>query len=431
MDRTTHAERRARVLERLGGGALVVWAGREQRRNGDAEYGFRQESDFLWLTGFDEPESLLVLNAASDKPFTLFVRPRDREQETWTGRRAGVEGAKADFGADEAFEIEKLEAELPKRLAGASTLHYATGIDPAMDARVVAMLATLRRRTRQGVVPIRIQDPGLVLHELRMVKDAAEIDALRKAAALTAEGFARALRACRPGVHEYELEAELLYAYRKGGGAGPGYQPIVAAGVNATILHYRAGDAVLEDGAVVLIDSGCEFRGYTADVTRTWPVNGTFSPAQEALYRIVLAANEAAIAAVRPGATIPAIHEVATRVLIRGLVAEGLLEGDEETAWKEKTFRRFYMHGTSHWLGMDVHDVGGYFPANAPRPLAPGMVLTIEPGLYVRPDEEKVPEAFRGIGIRIEDDVLVTATGGEVLTAAIPKRIEDLAAARR
>lgn len=431
MDAATFAARRARVLERLGGGALIVPSAPEARRNGDSEHAYRQESDLLYLTGFPEPESLLVLNASAAKPFTLFVRPKDRDEETWTGRRAGLEGAKDQFGADEALDVATLDAELPKRLLGAQTLWYATGVDAAMDARILRLVSALRRKTRQGVVPLRLAEPGPVLHELRLVKGPEELAALREAARLTADGHRRAMAATRPGVHEYELEAELLYAFRRGGGDGPGYTPIVAAGDNATILHYRAGRTVLREGELVLVDAGCEVAGYTADVTRTWPANGRFSRPQQALYELVLEARAAAVAAIRPGAQIPAVHELAARVIIRGLLRLGLLKGEEDQILTDRSFRRFFMHGTSHWLGLDVHDVGGYFPGNAPRPLAPGHVLTVEPGVYVRRDEPDVPDEFRGIGIRVEDDVAVTADGCEVLTDATPRAVADVERAVR
>jgi Xaa-Pro aminopeptidase len=418
----TYADRRRRVLEKLGNSVLVLPAAPARRRNGDAEYPFRQESDLLYLTGFGEPESVLVLAPQLSKPFTLFVRPRDREMEIWNGRRAGLEGAVRDFGADQAFLIDDFENELPKLLAGAQGVFAPIGLDGAFDAMLLKTVATLRARQRTGTpVPERVQDLGGLVHELRLYKDADEIAVLRTAAELTRRGFERALAETKPGLHEYEIEAELLYAYRKGGGDGPGYEPIVASGVNATILHYRTGRDVLKEGELLLIDSGCEFAGYTADVTRTWPIGGRFSAPQAALYDVVLAAHEAAIASVRPGTSRDAVHEVACRTLIAGLLELKLLEGTVESCWKDKSFRRFYMHGTSHWLGLDVHDAGLYYAGGAPKPLAPGMVLTVEPGLYVSVDDEKAPAEYRGIGIRIEDDVLVTADGHEVLTAAIPR----------
>lgn len=430
------AGRRARLLQRLGGGVLVLPATPVAIRSNDAEHPYRASSDLLYLTNFREPSCVLVLSAVSDKPYTLFVQPKDPKAETWTGRRAGVEGAVERFGADQAFSIDELDKELPKLLVGAQTLWTPLGRDPEWDARIIRLLTSAKAATRTGaLVPGRIADPAPLLHELRVFKSASELDSMRHAARLTEEGFLAAMRATRPGVSEYELEAEMLYRFRKGGGEGPGYQPIVAAGVNATILHYRTGRDVLQAGELVLADVGCEVEsGHTADVTRTWPVDGTFTRPQQALYEIVLEAHLAAIDAVRPGTTRDAVHEVACRVLIRGLVREGLLEGDEDALFADKTdasYRRYYMHSTSHWLGLDVHDVGTYHFGGTPRPLAPGMALTVEPGLYVAADDDKAPEEFRGIGIRIEDDVVVTAEGREVLTESIPRTVDELRRARQ
>jgi len=429
MHAQPYAQRRRRVLDRLGGAVLVLPAAQVFRRNGDVDHAWRQESDFAWLTGFCEPESVLVLAPHAAKPYTLFVRPRDKEMEIWNGRRAGVDGAIADYGADQAFTIDQMEQELPALLAGAQAVYTPYGLNDAFDTRLLRLMSGLRARQRTGTpVPERLQDLGGLIHELRLYKDAAELERMRTAAELTRRGFVRAIAATRPGQAEYEVEAELLYEFRKGGGDGPGYDPIVASGVNATILHYRTGRDTLHDGDLLLVDCGCEYLGYTADVTRTWPVGGRFSEPQRALYELVLASHQAAIAAVRPGTSRDAVHEVACRVLIRGLLRLGLLDGDEETVWRERSYRRFYMHGTSHWLGADVHDVGTYYAGGAPRPLAPGMVLTIEPGLYVAADDDKAPAAYRGIGIRIEDDVLVTSDGSEVLTAAIPRTVAELEA---
>lgn len=423
-------QRRQKVLSRLGSGVLVLPAALAAKRNGDAEYPYRQASDFLYLTGFDEPESVVVLNPASPKPFTLFVRPRDREMEIWNGRRAGLEGAVRDFGADQAFLVDELDEKLPDLLLGAPAIYAPLGVDPDFDARLIGHLVATRRRGRTGqMVPDRLVDLSSLVHELRLFKDESELELLRKAVVASEEGHRRAMAVTGPGVFEYELEAELLHAYRRHGGAGPGYEPIVAAGVNSTILHYRTGHQALADGELVLIDSGCEFQGYTADVTRTWPVNGRFSSAQKQLYETVLQAHEAAIAATRPGVTLDHLHELATRILIEGALDAGLLSGSVESCLKDQSYRRYYMHRTSHWLGLDVHDVGAYAQGGSPRPLAPGMVFTIEPGLYVPEDDEQAGGAFRGIGIRIEDNVLVTADGCEVLTAGIPRSVAEVEAA--
>lgn len=427
MDSETLATRRRRVLERLGGGVLVLPSMPAAARNGDVEHAYRQSSDLLYLTGFREPDSVLVLNPASPKPFTMFVRPRDRDAEIWNGRRAGVEGVQSDFGADQAFTIDELDKELPALLQGAHTLFWPLGQNPAMDERIVRLFAAMQARQRTGTpVPERISSVGPLLHEMRLFKEPAELERLREASRLTRLGFERAMAATRSGMREYEIEAELLYEFRKGGGDGPGYEPIVAAGVNATVLHYRTGRDTLRDSELVLVDCGCELDGYTADVTRTWPANGRFTPAQQALYDIVLEAQHRAIAAVRPGTTREAVHDTAVRALVEGLIHEKLLAGSVDEVIADKSFRRYYMHGTSHWLGLDVHDAGAYFAAGTGRPLAGGMVLTVEPGLYVAQDDEKAPAEMRGVGIRIEDDVAVTAEGCEVLTAGIPATREEL-----
>jgi Xaa-Pro aminopeptidase len=431
MDQSVYARRREQVLDRLRGGVLVLPAAPVARRNGDVEHVYRQESDLLYRTGLREPESVLVLNPNHEKRFTLFVRPRDKDQETWTGRRTGVEGAVQAFGADQAFLVSDLDKELPALLAGAHTLYYPLGIEAERDAEIIRHVTKLRRRPGLKEVPEKIADLGGLLHELRLIKEPAEIEALRMACELTNRGHRRALAALRPGLFEYEVEAELLYEYRKGGGDGPGYEPIVASGVNATILHYRTGRDQLRDGDLLLIDSGCEYDGYTADVTRTYPIGGRFSEPQRALYELVLAAHSAAIAAIRPGATREGVHDLATQVLVDGLLKHGLLKGTVDSCMADKSYRKYYMHATSHWLGLDVHDAGSYVQGGAPRPLAPGFVLTVEPGIYIPVDDENVPAEFRGIGIRIEDDVLVTPSGCTVLTDNIPRTVDELARVQR
>ena len=452
FDPNTYAERRARVfeeLERRGGGVMLVPSAGEKFRNSSNEHLFRQDSDFHYLTGLEEPDSCALLSARpGERKFLLFVRPRDKEKEIWNGRRAGVEGAKEVLGADAAFTVADLDAELPRWLDGAATLWYRLGGDAAWDQRVIGLITALRGQGRAGKrPPATLADPGAVLHELRLLKRPDELALLRKAADLTAEGHFAAMRDGIPGRREFQVQAEIEYAFRRRGAAGPGYGTIVAAGVNSTILHYRASDAVLRDGEVCLVDAGGEYGLYTADVTRTFPVSGTFSGAQRDLYQACLAAQKTAIAAVRPGATIDGIHAVTVRSLTEGLVGLGLLPGPVEARVAEgdalvkltpgspeereapKGYRKYYMHRTSHWLGMDVHDVGDYVVGGASRPLVPGMVLTVEPGLYVAGDDETAPEAMRGIGIRIEDDILVTAAGNENLTAAVPKEIADVEAA--
>ena len=433
FDPSLHAARRARVFEAMeaaGGGVMLVPAADEKLRNNDAEYLFRQDSDFYWLTGFDEPQGCVVLAArAGERKVVMFVRPRDKEKEIWTGRRLGVEGAVGVLGADEAFAVAEQDARLGGLVDGARALWFKLGAEAGWDERIIRLLVELRAGVRAGKrAPGAVVEPGRILHELRLLKDAAELALLRKAADLTAEAHMAAMRDGWAGRHEFQVQSEIEYAFRRRGGNGPGYGTIVAAGANSTILHYRAGDTVLKDGEVCLVDAGGEYGLYTADVTRTFPVSGTFTKAQAELYSLCLAVQKQAIEAVRPGATIDGIHDQVVRGLTEGLCAMGLLPGTPDERIADKGFRRYYMHRTSHWLGLDVHDVGDYQVEGSSRPLVPGMVLTIEPGLYVAPDDEAAPAALRGVGIRIEDDILVTADGHQNLTAGVPKEIADLEA---
>jgi len=428
--------RRDEVLRRMregaAGPAVAVFPGMPvATRNSDVEHAYRAHSDLYWLTGFEEPEAVAVLSTQGDKPFTLFVRPRDKEKEIWTGRRAGVEGAVKTFGADQAFEIDKLDVELPKLIGSARTLFYRLGgDDPEFDLRIARMLRTLRAKARAGVnAPPRIEDPGQIVHELRLRKEPRELDAMRKAVELTRRGHVAAMKAGRPGAHEYELQALLEREFRHGGGRGWGYYPIVAAGENATVLHYNDNSMPVRDGELVLIDAGAEYELYTADVTRTFPASGRFSDAQRRCYQLVLDAADACIAATRPGENIDGLHEKAVRILTEGMLKLGLLKGDVDQLIKDNAYRRFYMHRTSHWLGLDVHDVGSYMVDGKPRSLEAGMVFTIEPGLYIARDDESAPAELRGIGIRIEDDILVTPGGHENLTRAIPRTVADVEAA--
>jgi Xaa-Pro aminopeptidase len=430
--------RRADVLRRMreltpGPSVAIFPATPVATRNHDVEHPYRAESDLFWLTGFEEPEAVAVLSTEGT-PLTLFVRPRDREREIWNGRRAGVEGAKGAFGAAQAFTVDELEKELPPLVAPARTLYYRLGaVDPAFDARIARMLHGLRMRARTGSPgPARIEDPAQIVHELRLHKSPDELRTLRKAIELTRNAHLAAMRAGAPGAHEYELQAILEREFRGGGGRGWGYYPIVAAGANATVLHYNDNADPIRDGDLVLIDAGAEVDLYTADVTRTFPASGRFSPAQRAAYSLVLSAADEAMSAARPGETLDALHERAVRVLTEGMVKLGLLSGDVDQLIKDNAFRRYYMHRTSHWLGLDVHDAGSYRgPDGEPRRLEPGMVFTIEPGLYVAPDDDKAPPELRGLGIRIEDDILVTDAGHENLTAAIPRTVPEVEAASR
>jgi Xaa-Pro aminopeptidase len=433
FDPRLHAERRARIfaeMERVGGGVMILPAADEKPRNADSEYLFRQDSDYAYAVGLDEPTGAALLVARKgERKLVLFVRPRDREKEIWTGRRVGVEGAKAVIGADEAYTVAELDAKLGEYLESAPTLWFKLGADATWDQRVARVLNELRAAGRMGKRPPgAIVDPGRIVHELRLVKGPDELARLRKAAEITAEAHMAAMRDGSPGRREFQVQAEIEYAFRRRGGAGPGYGTIVAAGVNSTILHYRAGDAVLQDGQVCLVDAGGEYDWYTADVTRTFPVSGEFTKAQRDLYDLCLAVQEEGIAAVRPGVTVDEVHDLTVRRLTEGFVALGLLPGSVDERIADKSYRKYYMHRTSHWLGMDVHDVGDYHVDGKSRALVPGMVLTIEPGIYVAEDDEAAPKEMRGVGIRIEDDVLVTDVGHENLTAAVPKEVSDLEA---
>jgi Xaa-Pro aminopeptidase len=431
-DTATYRARRERLLDAIGEGVAVIPAGPELRKSRDTDVPFRQDSDFHYLTGFPEPGAVAVLTPHDpERRFTLFVRPRDPEKETWDGRRAGVEGAKERYGADAAYPIEELDSELKALVEPADALWYGVRADGGeMDARMLRLLALFRlKRPRSGKGPHDLRDPAAVLDRMRMVKDAGEIALLRRAARVSAEGHLAAMRAGRPGAGEWEVQAALENVFRA---AGPGYAvafpSIVGSGDNATILHYVVNDRRIGEGDLVLVDAGAEVGMYAGDITRTWPASGRFSAPQRSVYDVVLAALEAAIAEVRPGAAVSAAHEAARRVLVEGMLRLGLLEGEVDALIEEeKQVKRFFMHNTSHWLGLDVHDSGDYrLRSGEPVVLEPGMVLTMEPGLYVASDAEGVPDELRGIGVRLEDDVLVTSDGCEVLTRGVPVDPEEV-----
>jgi Xaa-Pro aminopeptidase len=423
-----HAERRAELMRRLGpDAALVLASPPEQLRNGDTHYKFRQDSDILYLTGFEEPGAVVVLRPGHETTrFVMFVRPRDPAEETWTGRRAGLEGAVRDFGADAAFVAGELDVKLAEILGGATEIHFPFGREPTLDAAVARLLGRLRVAERRGTrAPVRLVDARLTLHEMRLIKSPQEVAVQRRAAEITAEAHIAAMLAAKSAAGEHEIEALVDYTFRKNGGTGPGYPTIVGSGVNATILHYVENRAPLSRGQLLLVDAGCEIDGYTADVTRTSPIGARFSPAQRRLYEAVLETQIEAIEAVKPGATLDAIHKQVIERLTRHMVSLGLLAGDVPALIEAGAYKQFYMHRTSHWLGMDVHDVGFYSEGGVARPLVPGMVLTIEPGLYVAADAP-VPAEYRGLGVRIEDDILVTDAGHENLTVATPKTAADI-----
>ncbi len=453
FDPAPFVERRQRFAAALGDGLAIVPGAREVQRNADVNYEFRQASDFFFLTGFDEPDAVAVFNPADAKErYVLFVRPRDREMEIWTGRRAGVEGAIATYGADAAYTIDRLDAKLREYMVDRPAVFYRLG-SGAFDGRVTRLVTELRAaRARGYAAPVRIEDPGPILNELRLRRSPAELVRHRRACEISRDAHIEAMRYARPGLYEYQVQAALEYVFRVNG--------------NACILHYSENNRRMEDGDLLLIDAGCEWGYHSADITRTFPVNGRFTAAQRAVYEIVLRAQLAGIAAARPGNRYEAVHEAARRVLAEGLVALGALPRGVEESLAMHHYREFYMHGTGHWLGMDVHDVGDYRIDRKSRVLEPGMVLTVEPGLYFDPeretatfhlreyseeeawerrlrlgasaarkleDDEKgkvekithtVPRELRGIGIRIEDDVLITADGCDVLTAGTPKTVD-------
>lgn len=421
--------RRARLLAKMtagGGGVAVIPTAAEMARNRDSQFPYRFDSYFYYLTGFCEPEAVLVMLAGDAPRSILFCRTKDVEREIWDGYRYGPEAACEAFGMDEALAIGELDAHLPALLANQPSLHYSMGYDRHWDERIAAALNAARANTRNGVTaPHSIQDVRAELDEMRLIKDASEIATMRRAAAISSEAHRRAMQASRPGRFEYEIDAELGYVFRRNGSQAPAYSSIVASGPNACVLHYVENDRRMEDGDLLLIDAGCELDGYASDITRTFPVNGRFSGAQRDVYQLVLSAQAAAQALTGPGQRWNAGHDAAVRVLAQGMLDLGLLEGTLDGVIESGAYRQFYMHRTGHWLGLDVHDAGEYKLAGDWRMLEPGMVLTIEPGCYIRP-ADKVPEAFWNIGIRIEDDALVTAEGCELITAAAPKQIDEI-----
>jgi Xaa-Pro aminopeptidase len=428
MDTIPFVDRRRRLLESMGSGVAVLPTASEKTRNRDSHYPYRADSYFHYLTGFTEPEAVLVLIAGDAPRSVLFCRERDPDKEVWDGYRYGPERAREVFAFDEAHAVTTLDDKLPELIANQPVLWHSFGHDAAWDARLAAALNAVRAQSRAGKrAPAVINDPRTLLDEMRLIKDKSEIALMRRAADISAEAHRRAMRASAPGHYEYEIEAELLHEFRRRGSQYPAYTSIVAAGANACVLHYVGNDCLMRDGDMLLIDAGCELDGYAADISRSFPVNGRFSAAQADVYNLVLAAQAAAIAAVKPGAGFMAPHDAALKVLAQGMVDLKLLRGSVAGVIESEGYKRFYMHRTSHWLGSDVHDVGEYKTGNDWRPLAAGMVLTVEPGCYIRPADD-VPEAFWNIGVRIEDDALVTATGCEILTEAAPRRIADIEA---
>ncbi|MGE6660790.1 Xaa-Pro aminopeptidase [Pseudomonas sp. NPDC077408] len=399
-------------------------------RNRDVEHIYRQDSDFQYLSGFPEPEAVIALIPGREHgEYVLFCRERDPARELWDGLRAGQDGAISDYGADDAFPIGDIDDILPGLIEGRSRVYYAIGSNQEFDHRLMEWINTIRSKARQGAQPPNeFVALDHLLHDQRLYKSANEIKVMKHAAEISARAHIRAMQASRAGLYEYHLEAELDYEFRKGGAKMPAYGSIVAAGKNACILHYRENDALLKDGDLVLIDAGCEIDCYASDITRTFPVSGRFSPEQKAIYELVLAANEEAFKHIAPGRHWNEAHEATVRVITAGLVELGLLQGDVDELIAAEAYKPFYMHRAGHWLGMDVHDVGDYKVGGEWRVLEPGMAMTVEPGIYVAADNQDVAKKWRGIGVRIEDDVVVTRNGCEILTGGVPKSVDEIEA---
>lgn len=424
-----HAARRRRLAQVLGDdGIALIAATPERNRNNDVDYPYRANSDFRYLIGFTEPEAVAVIAPGfAEGDYLLFCRERNEAQETWIGRRAGPEGAMAWYGAERAFAIDEFEDWLPRLLDGRRRLYLTLGVYPDFEHDVLRRLEKLRSQGRRGVPPSEIVSLDRVLHEMRVRKSNPEIALMREAAETSARAHVAAMRSVRSGMHEYQLAAVLHYTFESDGMTWA-YPSIVGSGDNACVLHYIENRSVMRDGDLVLIDAGAEYRGYAGDITRTFPVNGRFSDAQRALYDVVLAANRAAIAAARPGQPFNVVHQAALRELVAGMVDLGLLAGDIDEIIEDESYRAFYMHGTSHWLGMDVHDVGDYKSDDEWRLLETGMALTVEPGLYVRAHSDSAPNRFWNTGIRVEDDIVITDDGCEVLTSNVPKDADEIEA---
>lgn len=431
IPKTEYARRRKALMAQMEPNSIAILpAAPVHVRNRDVEHAYRQDSDFQYLSGFPEPDAVIALIPGREHgEFVLFCRERSPERELWDGLRAGQEGAIRDFGADDAFPITDIDEILPGLIEGRSRVYYAIGTHAEFDQQLLEWINTIRSKARQGAQPPRefvALEP--LLHEMRLIKSAAEIKVMRYAAEVSARAHVRAMQACQPGLHEYDLEAELEYVFRKGGSRQVAYESIVGSGRNGCILHYRENEAPLRDGELVLIDAGCEIDCYASDITRTFPVNGRFSAEQKAIYELVLAANLEAFRHIAPGRHWAEAHEATVRVITAGLVELGLLEGEVDALIQSEAYKPFYMHRAGHWLGMDVHDVGDYKIGGQWRVLEPGMCLTVEPGIYIAPDNESVPAPWRGIAVRIEDDVVVTRDGCEVLTSGVPKTVVEIEA---
>ncbi len=421
--------RRERLASAMQSGVAIIPTAPEQLRNRDVHFPYRFDSYFYYLTGFREPDAVLVVVMEPKEKrakHILFCRDKDLEREIWDGFRYGPDLAKEKFGFDEAYSINEIDEKLPELLANQAVVYSALGHDAAWDERIANWIEQVRAQGRSGVTaPSEIHDYRIVLDDMRLIKDDSELQTMRRAADISVQAHCKAMQVTRPDRYEYEIEAELLYAFHRQGAQFPAYTSIVAGGANACVLHYIDNNAQLKSGDLLLIDAGCELDGYASDITRTFPVNGRFSTAQSDVYQLVLAAQSSAVDQVRPGNTWNTPHEAALQVLAQGFIDLGLCHGSVDSVLESEDYKRFYMHRTGHWLGMDVHDVGEYKVQGEWRELSPGMTLTVEPGCYIRPDDS-VPEHFWNIGVRIEDDVLVTSDGNELLTAAAPKTVSEI-----
>ena len=418
-------------IEKIGKDAIaIIPAAHEKLRSYDTEYKFRQDSDFWYLTDFPEPDAIAVITPKKKTKYTLFVRPRDPAMETWYGRREGTEGAKKNYAAQKALSIEKFDKELPKLLDGNEKLYYRFGVDAELDQKILSYLSHQRvRRLKTAYPPHTIVDPTIIVHEMRLHKNEDEIKLMEKAAEIAAEAHILAMQNCKPGMNEANIESIIEHHFRMNEANGVAYNSIVGGGGNATILHYVENNAELKDGELLLIDAGCEYKGYASDITRTFPVGGKFTEAQREVYDIVLETEKACIEATKPGTTVKERQDLSIEMLTEGMKKLGLLKGKTKDLIKKKKYEKYYMHGVGHYIGMDVHDAGRYFndqTAKDSRPFAAGMVLTVEPGLYIPPDDQDAPAKYRGIGIRIEDDVLVTEDGNRNLTTKVPKETEEI-----
>ena len=419
-------KRRARLAKSLESGVVVLPTAPERARNADTHYDYRWDSGFFYLTGFREPEAVVVMILGDDARSILFCREKNLEREIWDGFRYGPELAREMFGFDEAYPYAELDERMPDLLGNQDVLHTPVGCDPDWDSRVARWLNAVRAKVRSGVTaPAQIRDIRAAVSDMRLFKDEHEVAIMRRAGAISSEAHVRAMKAAAPGKREYEVEAELVHEFIRNGARSAAYGSIVAAGANACVLHYRENSAELRKGELMLIDAGCELDSYASDITRTFPIATRFSAVQRDVYELVLASQEAAIKAVKPGADFIDYHDAATRVLVQGFIDFKLCKGSVDQVLEDGSYKQFYMHRTGHWLGLDVHDAGDYMQKGKWRKLRPGMVLTVEPGCYIRP-ADNVPKAFWNIGIRIEDDVLVTSKGREILTAACPKRVKDV-----